>query len=141
MSEEEQRRAVVWEALTWLGTPYQHMGRVKGQGVDCGMFLAEVFHGCGFIPKLAIEDYPEDWYLRRGEEFYLGWMKKYSKEVQREPLPGDVILYRYGGCISHGAIVIKWPAIIHAFGRAVELADGSQREVKKRQRAIFSLWE
>lgn len=25
----------VTEALTWLGTPYHHQGRIKGVGVDC----------------------------------------------------------------------------------------------------------
>lgn len=33
----------VAEAITWLGTPYHHQGRVKGVGVDCGTLLCEVY--------------------------------------------------------------------------------------------------
>lgn len=30
------------------------------------------------------------------------------------PEPGDVAVFRYGRCYSHGAIVTRWPEIIHA---------------------------
>ena len=30
-----KNQLAVAEALTWLGTPYHHQGRVKGVGVDC----------------------------------------------------------------------------------------------------------
>jgi len=33
----------------------------------------------------------------------------------QQPLPGDLALFRYGRAISHGAIVIDWPTIIHAY--------------------------
>jgi hypothetical protein len=41
-----KRVAVTREAETWLGTPYHHMGRVKGAGTDCLMMLAEVYEAC-----------------------------------------------------------------------------------------------
>ena len=34
--EQRERENLVAEALTWLGTPYHHAGRVKGGGTDCG---------------------------------------------------------------------------------------------------------
>ena len=37
-----QRQRVVAEAETWLRTPYHHMGRIKGGGIDCPTLLAEV---------------------------------------------------------------------------------------------------
>ena len=37
------RNRVCRIARSWLGTPYHHMGRVKGAGVDCAMFPLEVY--------------------------------------------------------------------------------------------------
>jgi len=34
---DPRRLAVTEEARVWLGTPYHHMGRVKGAGTDCLM--------------------------------------------------------------------------------------------------------
>jgi cell wall-associated NlpC family hydrolase len=65
------RRAVVAEAASWLRTPYHHMGRVKGGGVDCLMLLAEVYEAAGVIPHVEIPFYPPDWHLHRGVERYL----------------------------------------------------------------------
>lgn len=141
MTEQQQRAAVVKEALSWQNTPYHHMGRVKGAGVDCGMLIAEVFERAGLIPHLDIEYYPMDWHLHRSDERYLGWIAKYAKEVHREPLPGDIVLHQWGRCISHGAIVIEWPTVIHAYiGQGVVLADGTKEPLASRQRAIYSFW-
>lgn len=141
MTEQKQREAVVQETLSWLNTPYHHMGRVKGAGTDCGMLLAEVFKNAGLIPRLDIEYYPIDWHLHRGKERYLGWVKKYAVEVEREPLPGDIILYQWGRCISHGAIVIDWPIVIHAYIRqGVVLADALKEPLIERQKAVYSFW-
>lgn len=138
--EQAQRVAVVQEALSWLGTPYHHMGRVKGAGVDCGMFLAEVFERAGIIPHLEIEYYPPDWHLHQYAERYLGWVKKYACAVE-QPLPGDLILYQWGRCISHGAIVVEWPIIIHSYvGKGVVRSDATQAPLLDRQRAIYSVW-
>ena len=65
------RRLVVTEAASWLRTPYHHMGRVKGGGVDCLMLLAEVYEAVGVIPHVEIPFYPPDWHLHRGVERYL----------------------------------------------------------------------
>lgn len=34
--------AVIAEARRWIGTPYQHQGRLHGVGVDCGGLIIEV---------------------------------------------------------------------------------------------------
>ena len=39
------------EALTWLGTPYHHQGRVKGVGVDCGQILISIYEKAGILPN------------------------------------------------------------------------------------------
>lgn len=123
--ERIEREAVISEALTWLKTPYHHAGRVKGAGVDCSLFVAEVFERCGLVERITPEHYPPDWNLHRGRERLLEVLEKYARRVEC-PLPADVAVYLNGRCASHSAIVIEWPNIIHAIAEVgVVLADDS----------------
>lgn len=110
------RAAIVEEARTWLGTPWHHQARVKGAGVDCGQFIIGAYINAGLVPHFETGDYPPDWMLHRSEERYLGWIERYLDPVE-VPLPGDVAAWRYGHCFSHGAIVVTWPLILHAYRR------------------------
>ena len=121
---DAQRAAVVAEARTWLRTPYHHMGRVKGGGVDCATLLAEVYARAGVVPALAIPFYPPDWHLHRNAERYLDFILSRACEIDDLPAPGDVAMWRFGKCFSHGAIVIDWPLVIHAYsGKGCVLED------------------
>jgi cell wall-associated NlpC family hydrolase len=138
--ETRERRAVVAEALTWLGTPYHHLGDVKGAGVDCAMLLVRVYADLGLIPDFDPRPYPTDWHLHRSEERYLGHVLAHAREVAR-PRPGDLALWRYGRCFSHSAIVIRWPRVLHAFVReGCVLADGEKAPFAGRAVKYFSLW-
>lgn len=121
------RRAIEAEARTWLGTPYHHQGAIRGAGVDCAMLLIEVYYACGLIPRIDPRPYPPDWHLHRDDERYLGWVARYARPVEA-PQSGDVALYRFGRCVSHGAIVLTWPLVIHAHMRegAVVIADATR---------------
>lgn len=143
--EASERTAVVAEARSWLRTPYHHMGRVKGAGVDCATLLAEVYARAGVIASVAIPFYPPDWHLHRDAERYLGFVLDHAKELSAAssqlsagdelkaesgqpiaPLPADLALWRFGRCFSHGAIVIDWPLVIHAYaGRGCVLEDAA----------------
>jgi cell wall-associated NlpC family hydrolase len=125
----EQRDLIVEETRSWLRTPYHHQGAIKGAGVDCAMILIKVFNNLGLMPDIDPRPYPPDWHLHRDEERYLGWVKEYSEKVEI-PLPGDIALFRFGKCISHGAIVIDYPIIIHAVRpeRMVIMSDLSTSE-------------
>ena len=144
----KQRRAVVAEARSWLGTPYHHMGRVKGAGVDCAMLPAEVYAACGLIPRQEVSFYPMDWNMHRGGERYLAQVLEHAVEIAEPPQPGDLVLWRYGRCLAHGAIVLEWPRIIHAVVRlGVVLDDGlspslmrERRDGRPRERHVYSLW-
>lgn len=127
--EASQRLAVVTEARAWLLTPYHHEGRVKGLGggVDCAMLPAEVYHAAGVIPAIPELTYDPQWHLHHSAERYLEWVLKYAREIAGPPQPGDMALYKYGHTLSHGAIVIAWPQVIHAVrDRAVEWGNGAQ---------------
>lgn len=111
----EARAAIVAEAARWLGTPWHHKARVQGAGVDCIQFLVAVYHACGLIPEIDTGDYPRDWMLHRGEELLLDGLSEYAEEIEAPPLPGDIVVYRFGKCYSHAGIVCGDGEIVHAY--------------------------
>src|SRR5436305_910136 len=118
--ENLERQRVVGIAKTWLGTPYHGCGRVKGAGVDCLTILAETFIEAGLIESIQIPHCSQQWHLHRDAERYLDGLLQYTHEIKGQPLPGDIVLWKFGRCYSHGAIVIERPMIIHAYiGRSV----------------------
>ena len=144
--EDDQRHHVVREARSWVGTTYHPQGDIKGGGVDCGMLLVRVFVDTGLCEPFDPRPYADDWYLHRGEERYLGFIFDRTKEVAA-PLPGDVMVFRYGRCYAHGGIVtIAFPlTIVHAFQPArVVLEEEVARNVPLcavvRHPKFFSPW-
>ena len=141
MSEEKERSAVVREAGSWRGTPYHLNAQIKGVGVDCGTFLTACFENTKLIPRCDLGHFKPDFAKHRGFEVYRHWLQKYCDRVDRLPLPGDIILYKYGRIDSHGAIVVLWPRIIHAYaGIGVIESDGEDEVLRSRQTGIYSFW-
>lgn len=133
------RQKILEEARSFLNTPYHHQGRIKGVGVDCAMLLAEVYEKAGLVPFLDPRPYPRDWHLHRNEERYLGWVRRYGREVSA-PDPGDVALFQFGRCVSHGAVVVQWPIIIHSYlTDGCILDDASKGIMSGRVRAFYSI--
>lgn len=115
------RAAVVAEARSWIGTPYHLGADVKGAGVDCAMILVRVFCDLGLVPRFDPRPYSNDWHLHRSDEVYLRLLLERAHEVTRcEAEPGDVVLFRYGRCFSHGGIVTQAEpfTMIHALASA-----------------------
>jgi cell wall-associated NlpC family hydrolase len=140
MINDDSRQAMIDEAMTWLKTPFHHQGRVKGAGVDCAMLLADVYYQCGLIPFIDPRPYPIDWHFHRGEERFLKWVEKYAHEVT-VPQKGDIALFKFGRCISHGAIIVQWPMIIHAYYRqGCIIEDVSGNALSKRLICFYSIW-
>lgn len=49
---------IIDEARTWLGTPWQHQGSLKGVGADCAGFIEGVNINCGLLVRQAFaKDY------------------------------------------------------------------------------------
>lgn len=139
-SIEDRRLALVAEAQSWKGTPYVPRGRVKGLngGVDCLVLLADVFAAAGEIPRIEkIPHYPHDWHLNQKEELYLNgkddvpgvrsWCDEMPAAEYREPLPGDILMLQFGHCFAHGAIVVKWPVVVHAYAKRPVGRDDAER--------------
>ncbi len=140
MSEAAQRAAVLAEARTWLGTPYHHRARIKCAGVDCAQILIAVYASVGLIDEFDPGYYPSDFMMHRDEERYLGFVLERAHEVH-EPLPGDIVLYKFGRCFSHAGIVIDWPQIIHSYrGLGVVYGEGDNGVFSGREKKFFSLW-
>lgn len=141
--EQAQRQVVVAQARTWLRTPWHHAARVRGAGVDCGQLLAAVYEAAGVISHLETEPYNHDFMLHNTEEAFLGYVERYAHRVARPALPGDIALYRWGLVISHAAIVIEWPMVLHAYvpARRVVLDDaGANTALATRFAGIWSPW-
>jgi cell wall-associated NlpC family hydrolase len=140
---DPRRWAVLDQAREWLRTPYHHMARVKGVGVDCLTLLAEVYERAGVIPHVDVPFYPPDWNLHRDAERYVGGITRFAREVpyggdNPPPLPGDVAVFKFGRCFAHGAIVVDWPRLVHAWHNAgVVYADAGQGPLAGRSLRIF----
>jgi cell wall-associated NlpC family hydrolase len=141
MTEQEERAAVVKEALTWIGTPFVWEACIKKVGVDCGRFPAAVFNAVGIkhIDIAALPHLPPQWFMHRSDNSYLDQLKLYSEEYTgRTPKPGDIVVAKHGRDWAHSAIVIQWPRVIGAaFGHCVTVWQNiftspqyAQRELK-----------
>ena len=141
-----ERAAVVAEARRWVGTPYHICADVRGAGVDCGMLIVRCFVDTGLCAPFDPRPYAADWHLHRSEERYLGFVFDRTAEVERAS-PGDVVVFRWGRCYSHGGIVTAAEplSLVHAFqpaGRVLEEAVTQNARLCHLARAprIFSLW-
>ncbi len=130
------------EALSWLGTPYAHRQQLKGVGVDCAQFPLAVYAAAGVIAETDVGAYSPQWHLHRGEELYLGWVRRFGREIALDQArAGDFALWRYGRTFSHGAIMLDPPRLIHAVrGVGVTLDDWRlNEELRTRPMRAFSL--
>jgi cell wall-associated NlpC family hydrolase len=141
LNEQENllRQSIVDEAMTWLRTPWRHASMVKGAGVDCGQLLIAVYAECGFIARYTPDYYPQDFAQHSSEERFLANIERYSSRVEL-PKKGDIVVWKYGRCFSHAAIVVDFPVIIHAkIDEGVLLDDGLQGDLYGREHRFYSV--
>jgi cell wall-associated NlpC family hydrolase len=116
--EAASRAAFITEALSWQGTPFVNCGDVKGPdgAVDCAMMLVRSAVDTGHLPPFDPRPYPPHWHLHRSEERFLKIVRDDigAHEVP-SPRVGDVVLWQFGRCFSHGAILINTEEVVHAF--------------------------
>jgi NlpC/P60 family putative phage cell wall peptidase len=150
MTLSAERAAVVAEARTWIATPYHNCADIKGVGVDCGMLIVRVFVDLGLVPHFDPRPYSPDWHMHRSEEQYLDWVKQHCREIDplvEAPQQGDIMVFRYGRCYSHGGIVTQTEPlkIVHAFSPARlvfedTVAQNGRLSSPKRAPRFFSHW-
>lgn len=143
VTEAEGRASVVREALEWRYTPYHVGGRLKGVGVDCGTFLAEVYERAGIISHVEIQTYRGDEHLHSPEEEYLALILQFAHEIKPgTQKDGDVALWKFGKRLSHSGIIVGWPLIVHAtrLEKKVWRCDVSQDQRYAKEPRFFSPW-
>lgn len=129
--EEKQRAALVASARSWNGTRFHHNSAVMRTadhpgGIDCANHILESHVGAKLAKRFKPGSYPYDWHQHQSEERFLAKLEEHLKRVgdseaplcERGPdftvLPGNVLIFKFDLCFSHGAIVTEWPMIQHA---------------------------
>lgn len=110
MTNTATREQFVAEARTWIGTPYQHQGRLKGIACDCiGLVI-------GTAQALGLTDYEITDYGRRPD----GRLRPVM-ETQLEMIPlieaqaADVVLFAWASHPLHVGILSDPTHVIHAY--------------------------
>lgn len=104
------REAFVAEARDWLGTPFQHQGRLKGVACDCiGLVI-------GTAQALGLSDFDMRDYGRRPDGRLRPLMEAHLTLVPlMEAQAGDVLLFQWNNCPLHVAILTSETSLIHAY--------------------------
>jgi cell wall-associated NlpC family hydrolase len=108
------REDVVREALTWVGTPYQHQGRVKSVGVDCGGVAIGTARALG----LAYDD--RVGYGRLPDSnMFMRVIESCTDPVEFADIqPGDLLVFAWLESPQHIAIVTRvnpFVMIVHSY--------------------------
>lgn len=106
----------VSEAAKWVRIPYLHRGMTRN-GVDCTGLIIAILSELGYMTDYMLRQYPPDWNLHGGAGNYIeDEIVKIADEIPKHQTePGDLILIRFGRCLSHCAIVMPADLILHAF--------------------------
>jgi len=142
MSHEAERAAIVAEARTWLSTPWKHQADIKGVGVDCAMLPLAVAKKLGHVPgDYDPRPYPLNWFVHHEDELLIHQVERYAHRIEREKLePADLILYRFGKCASHAAIVIDGDYVIHAYAEQGNVTLQERRALERREHSYWSVF-
>ncbi|MBZ5566562.1 MAG: C40 family peptidase [Acidobacteriia bacterium] len=110
------REQIVAAGRSWIGTPFVHQGRVKGQACDCVGLPIMVAKELG----IAVED--ETNYTREpeGTRVLDGARERMVEKPIAQMQPGDVIILRLPHSPCHTALVASLNGhltMIHAYNR------------------------
>ena len=110
------RPAVVAEARSWLGTPWQHQGRAKGVGVDCAGLVIGVCRALGLVSVgMDVSHYPRSPDGRSLLAHCDEWMRRIPIGAAQM---ADVLVMRFAQHPQHLAIVADYAhgglGIVHA---------------------------
>ncbi len=96
----------------FVGTPYLHLGRVPGEGLDCAGVPLCAMVACGLEVPAATYG------IEPSKEQAEHWLKRYGRRrAFGDRLPGDVLVMRHGGSLGHMAVVVGEDVVVHARAR------------------------
>jgi cell wall-associated NlpC family hydrolase len=117
--EAEQRASAVRECLSWIGTPFQDCGFVKGPegAIDCAMMLVGTYRAAGMIGDFDPRPYPPRWFQHSSQERFLGCLEQLgAREIEgAQILPGDVLVWQFGRTFAHGSVLVNTREVCHAY--------------------------
>jgi cell wall-associated NlpC family hydrolase len=124
---DQQRAAVVAEALTWVKTPYRNWSCMKHRGVDCGQLIYGIYRNVGLLPEVAIPaSYSDHPGVHQERSILEELFMPYFREIPADEVkPGDPILFKTAMRhaartvgFAHAVLVVEWPHfVLHADSR------------------------
>lgn len=107
------RQEIVAAARSWIGTPFEHQGRMKAVGVDCAGLVLGVARELG-LPHADVDGYPRIPSRGQLEAELAAQMERLA--IGEPPQPGDVLLLRIEREPQHLAILtsLEPMAAVHA---------------------------
>ncbi len=135
---------MVAEALSWVGTPYRHQGRLKGIGCDCLGLVLGVWRA---VYGAALEQpgpYAPDWAEAGGEERLIAGMRRhFIEKSQAEMAAGDVLVFRWRPHLpaKHAGILIEYDRFVHAYEGMAVSASALVPQWRRRVAAVFAFPE
>lgn len=153
-AEAAGRAAIAREALSYEGTPFRNCADIRGRsgGIDCAMLCVRCYVDTGRLAPFDPRPYSAQWMLHRDEEKFLEWIEQKLGAVRTDaPHIGDVVVFRYGHCFSHGGILVGEKKMVHAYGAAgMTIISGIDEEPLRympalggqvlRPRLFFNVW-
>lgn len=123
MSTPETRQGILYEARTWIGTPYCHQASRKGAGCDCLGLVRGVWRELYGREPLPVPPYTANWVETSAIDSLLNAARNCLSEIPKnDAQPGDILLFRMRAqapC-KHIAILSGPTTMIHAYsGRTV----------------------
>ena len=106
---------IIQEAMTWVDTPYHHLARCKGVGVDCAQLMAGIAENLS-SKKINIETYSVEWHLHNRKELMCETLESFGciQIPLEEAQPGDIITFKFGRVNSHLGLLLENEQFVHA---------------------------
>ncbi len=148
ITESDKREQIIAMARSWLNTPFCDNAALKGHGVDCAFFLAQVAIEAGVVERIEIPPYSPQIYLHKKpdgtwDDTYEKIIRQYAHEISEAQVkPGDMVLYKIAHSYTHGGIIESWPdKIIHPIRpHGVIYSSANEGFVQRREHRFFSVF-
>lgn len=119
-------RAILAEAMTWLGTPYRHQGSTRGLGCDCLGLVRGVWRAVYRGEPETPGPYAPDWAETGGRDRLIEAARRYCTEKPAGAArPGDLLVFRWRPqhAAKHLGILLQGETFLHAYeGHAVTVS-------------------
>ena len=115
------RAAILTEARSWIGTPWQHQGRLKGVAADCAGMVIEVGKTCGCVPDDGTGDRTDYSMAADPVRMKAALDLMFDRIFLTELKPADILWMKGGIHPQHIGIYTERGTLIHAMlGKGVE---------------------